>query len=300
MRPAVRRAVSLVLLAVVLATACVFLGRWQWHRHTWRDAQIAIVKHNFDATPVPLSTVAGPADDLPDDEQWRQVTVRGRYEPTSTVLLRNRPADETPAYHVLVPFVVSDSSAGTAQQPTDAGTVLVVDRGWVPTGESATSSVAVPAPPDGDVTVTVRLRDAEPATTQEAPPGQVQSITPTKVLDIGGLDGQAWNLYGGLVSEDPAVAPVPGTLPEPSIDPGSHLSYAFQWWTFALGSLVGFGWMARRELLEARDGTDGETPATPRPKRPATVSRRRDGRAEDEEDALIAAQLPDEERVTRA
>jgi len=297
-RPSVRRAVGLILLAVALATACVFLGRWQWNRHTWRDAQIDVVKSNFDATPVPLSTVLDPADPIAEDQLWTPVTVTGHYEPAATVELRNRPADGTPAYHVLVPFMVDDSSAGTAATPTDAGTVLVVDRGWVPTGENADADVTAPAPPSGEATITVRLRASEADSRRKAPPGQVQAIAVDEVLDVAGIDAPTWQVYGGLVSEDPAVSPMPGTLPEPSIDPGSHLSYAFQWWVFAIGSLAGFTLLARREILEGDDerAPVDPDPWAPRPPRGAGkervyTSKRRDGRAEAEEDALVEAQL---------
>ena len=122
MSPAARRATGLVLLGVVVAVACTFLGRWQWNRHVWRDAAIAVVETNWSADPVPLDTVL-PATDTPltDDDVWRRVTVVGHYEPDATVLLRNRPVDGAPAYHVLVPFVVEDASAGTAADPHPGG-----------------------------------------------------------------------------------------------------------------------------------------------------------------------------------
>jgi cytochrome oxidase assembly protein ShyY1 len=298
-RPAVRRAVGLCLLAVALATACVFLGRWQWQRHEWRDAQIATVKENFDAEAVPLSTVLAPDEALAADDVWKPVLVAGHYEPGGTVELRNRPANGIPAYHVLVPFVVEDSSAGSAPNPTDAGTVLVVDRGWVSTGANADTAVAAPPPPSGTVTITARLRATEPDTRRRAPAGQVQAIAVDEVLEVAGVDSPTWQVYGGLVSEQPAAAEMPGTLPPPSIDPGSHLSYAFQWWVFALGALVGFGYLARREILEGDDepqvavDPDPWAPRAPRRPRPERVhtSGRRDGRAEAEEDALVDAQL---------
>ena len=171
MSPAARRATGLVLLGVVVAVACTFLGRWQWNRHVWRDAAIAVVETNWSADPVPLDTVL-PATDTPltDDDVWRRVTVVGHYEPDATVLLRNRPVDGAPAYHVLVPFVVEDASAGTSSAPTQAGTVLVVDRGWVDPGADASADVAAPAPPEGSVTLTARLRHDEPASSRTAPP----------------------------------------------------------------------------------------------------------------------------------
>lgn len=316
MSPAARRATGLVLLGVVVAVACTFLGRWQWNRHVWRDAAIAVVETNWSADPVPLDTVL-PATDTPltDDDVWRRVTVVGHYEPDATVLLRNRPVDGAPAYHVLVPFVVEDASAGTSSAPTGAGAVLVVDRGWVDPGADASADVAAPAPPEGSVTLTARLRHDEPTSSRTAPPGQVQAISAEQVLAAGGVEGESYDAYVAMTAEDPSVSPVPGQLPPPSTDPGSHLSYAFQWWTFALGGLIAFSLGARRELQDERALREAEGPApepapvqvspsgvelwptrdTPRPRRAAQPApdapRRRGGRDEDAEDALIDAQL---------
>ncbi|GCD21100.1 SURF1-like protein [Cellulomonas algicola] len=321
MSAAARRAVGIVCVGIVLATACVLLGRWQWNRHVWRDAAIAVVTTNYAADPVPLDDVLASTDEtLGKADEWRTVEVVGRYDSDATVLLRNRPVDGHPAYHVLVPFVVSDASAGIADDPTGAGGVLVVDRGWVPTGEDASAAVDVPAPPTGTVTLTARLRLDERETTRTAPPGQVQAVASSQVLAAGRLDAVPYAAYAQRLAEDPAPAQVPGTLPPPSTDPGSHLSYAFQWWAFALLILGGSVVIARREAAlpteaatgdgvsggepstappgdGASDDTDrrsvrpgaGAAPAGHAPDRPAP--RRRGGRAEDEEDALIDAQL---------
>ncbi|UJP38844.1 SURF1 family cytochrome oxidase biogenesis protein [Cellulomonas palmilytica] len=290
MSPARRRAVVLVLVGVLVAVACTFLGRWQWHRHEWRDARIATVERNYDATPVPLADVLPSTDAaLADDDEWSQVRVVGTYLPDATVLLRNRPVGGTPAYHVLVPFRVA---------PT--GGVLVVDRGWVPTGADASADVDVPPPPAGEVVLVARVRQAESATDRGAPAGSVQAIHPAQVMTAAGLADEPvfTGAFGQSVTEEPAATSTLGALPAPDLDPGSHLSYAFQWWAFALGGLVGFTWLARRELVEERDGTGapfapgpGTAPAAPvRPARP----RRREGRAEAEEDALIDAQTSDD------
>lgn len=315
MSAAARRATVLVLVGVVLAVVCTFLGRWQWDRHVWRDGAIAVVETNWAADPVPLDTVL-PSTDAPltDDDVWQRVTVVGQYDTEGTVLLRNRPVDGTPAYHVLVPFVVADASAGTAAEPTQAGTVLVVDRGWVPPGSDGSVDVVPPAAPEGTVTLTARLRHDEPPSDRDAPAGQVQAISAEQVLAAGGVEGETFQAYVAMTAEDPPVAPVPGTLAAPSTDPGSHLSYAFQWWTFALGGLVAFCLGARRELQDERAALDAEGPPppavapvtsggvelwptrdTPRPRRAPVpdVPRRRGGRDEDAEDALIDAQLAD-------
>ncbi|GIG40995.1 SURF1 family cytochrome oxidase biogenesis protein [Cellulomonas phragmiteti] len=280
-----RQAVVLLVLAVVVAVVCTLLGRWQWQRHVDRDAAIAVVEANYAAPAVDLAdVVADPAAALPDADAWRSVQVRGRYLDDATVLLRNRPVDSTPAYHALVPLLVTDAAPTSAGAPVGAGGVLVVDRGWVPTGADGSVDVEVPASPPGEVTVTVRLRPGEATSRRDAPAGQVQAIAPAQVLAAGGVEGAPYAAYGSLVREDPAPAEPLGALAAPSTDPGSHLSYAFQWWVFALGGLVAFSVAARREWTSVV--TVGDGPPTLRPARP----RRSPGRDELAEDAEIAAQ----------
>lgn len=295
-RPEVRRALGLVALAVALAVVCTGLGLWQYQRHTERSAAIALVQANYHADPVPLADVlASPDDALAPGAVWTPVRVTGRYLAGDTVLLRNRPVEGRPALHVLVPFLVTgptgDGAGGTGDSGSGdggaedgaagEGAVLVVDRGWVP-GEAEAADAP---PPAGTVEVVVRLRAQEPASRRDAPPGQVQSVSVPQVLAAAALPAgtPAYRAYGALVSETPSADRPLGALPRPSIDPGSHLSYAMQWWTFALGSLVGFTVLARRELAVP---AAGDRPAPPRAPR-----RRRGPSAEDVEDALIDAQL---------
>lgn len=271
---------SLVVLAVVLAATCGLLGRWQWNRHVARDAVIAGIEANYDADPVPLAELlASPADPFGADDVWRPVSVVGHYDPDGTALLRNRPINDQPGFHVLVPFVVD----GAANRAPGAPAVIVVDRGWVRTGEIGDRPDVVPAPPTGRVEITVRLRADEPPSSRDAPAGQVQAISIDQVLEAGGLDARAvdaYSAYGALAAERPGAPAAVGALPRPSTDPGSNLSYAFQWWTFAAGALIGFSRLAWLELHELDPATE---PRSPR--------RGRGPSAEDEEDALIDSQL---------
>ena len=302
-----RQWIALALGVAVLFTGCVLAGRWQWNRHVDRDAQIAVIEANYASAPVPIDELlGGPGDVVPASEVWRRVTVSGTYEADKTVLLRNRPVESQAAFHVLVPFV------------TDEGTVIVVNRGWIPYGSNSSTPDALPAPPEGEVELTLRLRADEPAADNGAPPGQVQAINTAQVL-AAGPDGAAWadgrtyGGYGALAAEDGQPAEGLATLPVPDTDPRSHLSYAFQWWVFAVGGVTGFVVLIRRERRDAtiealgdlphpfaslddHSGTpDGEGPpggptSTGRPRSGrSTRPGRRGGRqsAEEIEDALI-------------
>ncbi|WP_231581823.1 hypothetical protein [Cellulosimicrobium funkei] len=146
------------------------------------------------------------------------------------------------------------------------------------------------------------LRGDEPPSGRDAPEGQVQAISTDQVLTAG-PDGAAWadgrtvGAYGQLRTEVPPADETLEALPKPDTDPGSHLSYAFQWAVFAIGAVAGFWLLVRRDrrdargeettltagdLLAAQDPEAARARREPRPRRPS---------AEDEEDALIDAQL---------
>jgi len=131
------------LIAIGFAIACAFLSHWQFERNESRAEQIALVEQNYDAPAVPLADLLGADDVLDPEDEWRPVTLQGEYLADEQLLVRNRPHGGTSAFEVLVPFRDTD------------GRVLIVDRGWVPPGESDVPD-AVPAPPSGEVTVTVR------------------------------------------------------------------------------------------------------------------------------------------------
>lgn len=294
----VRHAVRVLLVALLVSVGCVGAGLWQWSRHEVRGAAIALVERNHGAEPVDVGELLAPGRPLAADDVWRPVTVRGTYLP-SAVLLRNRPVEGRPGFHVLAPLLVTEGPL--------RGGVLVVDRGWVPLGEDG-GTVDAPSLPAGEVDVVVHLRSAEAPSPRDAPAGQVQAIAPDQVraaATAAGDVGEGWPAdatlaaYGALVSEDGARPAGLGALPEPSRDPGSHLSYAFQWWVFALGALgTGVVLVVRgvreRAAEAADDGTAasaaGTGPAPGGGDAPRPGRARRRPTAEEEEDALLDAQ----------
>jgi len=167
--------------------------------------------------------------------RWLPVTLEGRYVADEQLLVRTRPRGGQVGFNVLVPL------------ETASGEVFVVDRGWVPTGETRDEPDFIPAPPSGPVTVVVRLFPSEPEIAgRGAPEGQVPSVA-LGVIDRMLQHTVDTRAYGQLVSETPASGsrPLPAFTPVP--DEGPHLSYSIQWFVFAVLGFVAWAYLFIQE-----------------------------------------------------
>ncbi|HAS32093.1 MAG: hypothetical protein CMH38_12750 [Microbacterium sp.] len=266
-----------VAVAVLFAIACAFLSHWQFERNESRAAELELVDRNYDAVPVGLADLVPEGSTLDPEDEWHPVVMTGEYLPADQLLVRNRPHGGTAAFEVLVPFRLED------------GRILIVDRGWVPPGESSREPDAVAAPPEGTVEVTVRLRPGEALTSsgESVDGGQIPTINLPLIAAVV-ADGERveQSAYGALVSEQPAPATTLGALDDPSADPGPHLSYAIQWILFAIMGFVFIGYMIRTEIRARRDDDeDDEKPADTT----GPIARRRRDHDADAEDALVDA-----------
>jgi len=223
------------LLACAGAAVAVWLAGWQMDRNDHLVGENAKIERNYRAEPLTGGGAAAQFAAHDPALTWHPVELTGTYLPEDQVLVRNRPQDGRVGYEVLVPL------------RTDSGQVVVLDRGWIPTGEAANGMPGeVPAPPAGRVTVTARLQPGEPAVDRGAPEGQIATI------DLGQLQ-ERWghpvgtSAYGEVYAEDPAPAAAPAPAPEPEIDSGPHLSYSLQWYAFAVLFFVAYGYAARQQ-----------------------------------------------------
>jgi cytochrome oxidase assembly protein ShyY1 len=236
----------IALVVVILSVAFVYLGRWQYGRHEGKVTRNVKIDTNYAATPVPVGDVLpATGSRLDPRREWTPVQVTGTYRPDATVVIRNRPLDGTYGFEVVVPFQLT------------SGTTLLVDRGWIPPGESTLRPDRIPAPPAGTVTVVARLRPGERRMGAGAPPaGQAESIELDRIAATAGGDVYR-NAYGVLAHEDPAPATAPTQLPKPDEDLGPHLAYAYQWWAGALAGYVLLGVYAVREVrIRQQGGTE--------------------------------------------
>jgi cytochrome oxidase assembly protein ShyY1 len=248
-----RRWLAALAVALAFAVAAFFLGQWQWHRYQAKAARADRIHAHYDASPRPLEAVLGPSP-MPIQEEWTRVTVHGRYAAQHSLLVRNRPYQGTYGYEVVVPFV------------DDAGSTVLVDRGWVRNAATAETLPDVVPAPGGEVTVTGWLRPSEPSLNRDLPPGQLASVS---LADASRQLGTS--LLGGYVVleaerlPDGTAPPRPTPLEPPDTDLGPHQAYAFQWWAAMVAGFVLVWFGARRERDEALELQSGDPP-TPRAK----------------------------------
>jgi cytochrome oxidase assembly protein ShyY1 len=243
-----------LLIAIVWAVACVFLGRWQWHRYEAKTLSQHQLSDNYDAEPVAVTSILpGDHTKLSANDTWRQVKLVGRYEPAKKLLVRNRPNDGTFGYELVIPF-----------QQADGPTVLV-DRGWLDNGRTAAAPTSVPPTPGGTVTVLGWLRPGEQRTDNKLVPGQVSSINLDTIASRTKVD-LLTGAYVLMRSEKPAaaatrhgLAPLP--KPSPATYAGINFSYALQWWGAAIGGVL---LMFYRCWKEEQEAVNGPKPARPR------------------------------------
>lgn len=265
-----RRWFGYLAVAVVFAVVCVLLSNWQLARRAERTAEIDLVDRNYDAQPVDVSTLLPSLDSFDPADEWRPVILTGTYLVDEQVLVRNRPRGGQPGFEVLTPLRLAD------------GSVFVVDRGWLPTGNTQDLPDVVPAPPTGPVTVTARLRPGEPTIANRgAPEGQIATIRLPDLAER--VDAPTYTgAYGLLAEESPAPAEQrPAAAIRPVPDEGAHLSYAFQWLIFGILGFVFLGYAVREEYrnINADDPEEQERAAERERKR---LAKRTDADIEDE------------------
>lgn len=239
-----------LLVAVVFAVVCVFLGRWQWGRYEDKLLRADTVTSHYAATPVPLASVES---ELPITErgEWTRVTTTGTYAAQQQLLVRNRALDGTPGLEVLVPLDLDD---GTGKR-------LLVDRGWVQNANSAAQLPAVPPAPVGTVTVQGWLRQPEVDLGKNLPAGQLASINVGDAhTQVGGDLLPTYLVLETERTADGGSPARPTPLELPDTDLGPNQAYAFQWWLFAVFGFVFYGYRIRvlREERRADAAPDSE------------------------------------------
>ncbi len=203
-----RRDVGLVVIAGLVAALCVRAGVWQLDRLTQRRARNAALAARLALPPIELRGAVAV-----DSLRQRRVVARGVYDYTAERAWPGRSFEGTPGVALITPLRLAGGSG------------VLVDRGWVPS-------------PDAFHVDHAPYREGDTATVTGiafVPPRGRGDVNPAGFLPI----------IVQLDSPEPAHG-LPRRWPPPAFDDGPHLSYAVQWFSFALIALVGTAALIRR------------------------------------------------------
>lgn len=232
-------------LVLVFAVICSLLGAWQFARRGEARTEIDRIDANYDAQAVPIGSLLPKLDSFDDDAKWSPVLLEGEYVVDEQLLVRGRPFNGRAGFEVLVPLRLAD------------GSLFIVDRGWIPVSDDGLTPTTVPAPPTGQVTVIARLKAGEAEIAGRTTIEATNQFATIHLPEIAERLGQPTytGAYGLVASESPEPAETPFASARPIRDEGPHLSYALQWYVFALLGFIGYGWAIRHEyrVLNADD-----------------------------------------------
>ncbi len=260
-----------LLFGIACVVAFVCLGIWQLRRLDERKADNAEIRAAEQLDPAYIGDLlpAG-ADSTPEQVEavrYRTVQVTGTYAVDQQVLVQNRTNGGAPGYWVLTPLVQAD------------GTAVVINRGWIPFNYTEDGPWTDFDPPTGTVSVIGMAQDPQVrgnglvAGPADADQGVLRSLSRVDIERLQQqVDERLVPMYVDLRGQDPAQAgSIPEALPPPELDEGPHLSYAGQWFIFAILTVIFLPlfirWTARRRLAPAPDedseivDLDGPPPA---------------------------------------
>ena len=218
-------------LIVVLALGLVALGFWQLSRLAQRRAQNAVITARLAAPPVDLNPA--PPAGLPE---YQPVRLRGTYDFSHEVVLRNRAHLDAPGVHVLTPLRLTGSDQA-----------VLVDRGWIPYQQAAPEDRSAYQWPAGEVSLDGLVRPAQQRESGFLPVDQPLSAERPRLdawfrVDLPRIQAQVpYPLLPYFVEAaagaDPQRLPISGG--ELDLSNGPHLGYALQWFAFAVILVVG-------------------------------------------------------------
>lgn len=226
-------------MAVVVAGLALFvgflaLGGWQVQRLAWKTHLIAQVDARVHAAAVPAPGPTQWAGVTRDKDQYRRVTVRGRFLHDKETLVQ-AVTDAGGGFWVMTPLV------------DDRGFTVLINRGFVPSGRRD-PAVRADGQVEGQQTVTGLLRITEPKG------GFLRANDPAgdrwRSRDVAAIAARRGLTTVAPYFIDADASPNPGGWPRGGLTvirfANSHLVYALTWFGMALLTLVGL-WLFLRD-----------------------------------------------------
>ncbi|MEJ5314595.1 MULTISPECIES: SURF1 family protein [Anaerolinea] len=234
-------------LVLLAAAVMVRLGLWQLDRLEQRRARNALILQNASAPVLNLNNALLQGETRWEEKAFRLVEVSGVYLYEEEVLLLNQVWEGQPGYHLITPLHI-----------TGTDTVILVDRGWIPLNQGDENQRAAYRLP-GEARLQGRLMPSqmEPRWGGGGDPVLPEGgrLTAWKWLNVERISRQ---ISGRLLPVYMLALPDDSTSALPyradtsiEVSEGSHLSYALQWFSFALILLAGYPFYVRKHLSES-------------------------------------------------
>lgn len=229
------------ILVIIAMAVMVRLGKWQLDRLAQRRAFNARVQAQIDA---PLLNLQG--DSLNADlanMEYRKVRVTGEYDSSQEIAIRNQTLNGQWGVNLVAPLRIDGSDQ-----------YILVNRGWIP-GDDYLSGDWSKYDETGQVTVQGIIRysqdKADFGFRRDAIPKSGDPALKTwNFVNIPGLSQQIpYHLLPVYIQQapDPSWTGLP-TRTQPTLDlsEGPHMSYALQWFSFAIILGVGYPFFIRK------------------------------------------------------
>ncbi len=204
------------LIALVLVLLCLWAAQWQYQRGVDRHARNTLIQEQSQLPAIDINDLSANILEF----EWRLISLRGSFDDSNQILLRNRYNDGVYGFEQLTLFLFD-------------GKKIWVDRGWIKAGSDATIPPKLQPTQEQQVSITGRLR-----LDSSLPQGKFFAVTNDANRNlVSQLDArkgvQTEEFYVDLISSsDSAMNPaVPVELPE--LSDGPHMAYALQWVFFA-------------------------------------------------------------------
>jgi len=233
------RTKTLLALLIPLASAGLFvrLGLWQLARHDDLAARNAGLEKRIAEAPRPLGSHASDTAGA----RWLPVSASGRFRYDLEQVQAGRPNRGSPGVHLLTPFEREGSD-----------TLVIVTRGWVYAADAATADLPRWREADS-VALTGYLEPLTPSGLAPPPDPALPLRSANRAALEARLGRPVAPMQIVMTSDSAARADsVPRRLGPPTMDAGPHVSYAFQWFAFALIAVIGGVVLFRRSIVAER------------------------------------------------
>ena len=211
-----RRLVMGVLL--LAAVGFVRLGVWQLQRLRERRAANVVLAAARAAVPIALP----PVPSAPETLAEHRIVARGRYDHRHEIIVRGTVLQGVPGVRVVTPLLLSEG-----------GPAVLVDRGFLPAPDAVTVDLHGSEEPGDQVVRGIAL----PVGTLPGEPIDRAGRTTWRRLDLAALRARLpYPVLSVYVKQFPGsgVPAFPRREAPPAPDDGPHLSYAIQWFLFAV------------------------------------------------------------------